>query len=232
VAIFKNCHFFFLNKMMRKKWGRPPKDKKQVRRREERWPHIRKPQDRKENSQFKHRFNTKYKKEFDVTNKYQYYSNVIKYLDTFKIYKGIVFLLNNGYFDIDYIGNRKIIPSEQVLEELFRREMCTFRDQLIWEYDKKRCKAKAEKHFEKMRTKRFFIMLPNNKKFCFGKYDTRRASLAKDVALTLLNNLYIFDENSKYYLTPRQIRRMVSKEMHTRAFQKIDFKALILKYQN
>ena len=105
---------------MAKYWKNPPKDKKEVRKKEEKYPHLRKAKDYKENSQHLNRFDKSYKKEFDVDNPYQYYSKVSKYMKTFGIYKNMYYLVKNGYFDIDYIGARKIIPLYQVEEELFR----------------------------------------------------------------------------------------------------------------
>jgi hypothetical protein len=216
---------------MKKQWSNPPKDKKQIRKKEEKYSHLRKAKDYNNNSQFKHRFNKAYKREFKLDEKYQYFSSVKKYLTTYKIYKSIDFLTKKGYFEIDYIGKRKIIPSEQVIEELFRRELCVFRDTLIWENDKKREYAKRKKYHEKRRIKPFYIILPSGEKFCFGKFDVKRAKLAESVAMLLLNNIYIFDKESEFYMKPSQIRKMVNEKMHTRHFEKANFKELVLKYQ-
>lgn len=65
-----------------------------------------------------------------------------------------------------------------------------------------------------------------------GTYDTKRAKLAKDVAMFLLTNDYIFDKNSPYYLTDVQVRRMVREKMMTRAFEKLDFKSYVLEFKD
>jgi hypothetical protein len=148
-------------------------------------------------------------------------------MDTFNIYKSIDYLVKNKYFDIDYIGKRKIIPSEQVEEELFRREMCTFRDWLIWDNDKSRENAKQNKRAQKRRTRRFYMILPNGRKFWFGTYDIKRAKLAKDVSDFLYKHSYIFDKASYYYLTDAQIRKMVREKMMTRSFEKLNLQLYI-----
>ena len=214
---------------MAKYWQNPPWDKKEIRRREEKFPHLRKAKDYKDNCQHKHRFNKAYRKEFDTTNPYQYYSTVEKYMDDFGIYKTMRALVKEGYFSIDYIGRRRIIPSAEVEEELFRREMCTFRDWVIWDNDKCREFAKRRVAASKRRTKRFFLTAPGRKhKLFFGKFDTRNVKLARDVANFLLSNNFIFDENSEYYLTDKQIRSFVREKCGTHAFEKLDFKDYIL----
>lgn len=213
---------------MSKYWQNPPRDKKEVRRREEKFPHLRKAKDYKENNQHRNRFNKSYRTLFDTDNKYQYYSNVSKYMDTFNIYKSIDYLVKNKYFDIDYIGKRKIIPSEQVEEELFRREMCTFRDWIIWDNDRSRENAKRNKFNQKRRTRKFFMILKDKRKFWFGSYDIKRAKLAKDVSIFLYKHDYIFDKNSPYYLTDTQIRKMVREKMMSRSFEKLNIQSYII----
>lgn len=213
---------------MSKYWQNPPRDKKEVRRREEKFPHLRKAKDYKENNQHRNRFNKSYRTLFDIDNKYQYYSNVSKYMDTFNIYKSIDYLVKNKYFDIDYIGKRKIIPSVQVEEELFRREMCTFRDWIIWDNDKSRENAKRNKFNQKRRTRKFFMILKDKRKFWFGSYDIKRAKLAKDVSTFLYKHDYIFDKNSPYYLTDTQIRKMVREKMMSRSFEKLNIQSYII----
>ena len=214
---------------MAKYWKNPPKDKKEVRKKEEKYPHLRKAKDYKDNCQHLHRFNKSYREKFDTGNKYQFYSDVSKYMDTFDIYKNMYFLEKNGYFTIDYIGKRKIISSFEVEEELFRREMCTFRDWLIWESDRTREFAKRNMASAKRRTKRFYIEIPGRKnKFYYGSFDTLKIKLAKRVAAYLLKNDFIFDVNSKYYMTDKQIRTFVNKHCKTNSFQKIDIKNYVM----
>jgi hypothetical protein len=212
---------------MGKYWQNPPLDKKEVRRREEKFPHLRKSKDYKNNSQYLNRFDKSYKKEFDIDNPYQYYSKVSKYMKDFGIYKNIYYLTKNGYFDIDYIGNRKIIPSYQVEEELFRREMSTFRDWIIWDNDKSRENSKKEIRSKKKRTRRFYLILPCGRKLWYGTYDTKRISLAKDVAAFLLKNIYIFEPDSEYYLKDSHLRQFVREKMSSRLFERIDIKEAI-----
>ena len=44
----------------------------------------------------------------------------------------------------------EVIATEEILEELFRREMCVFKDWLIWNNDKVREKYKKEKNRKKL----------------------------------------------------------------------------------
>lgn len=214
---------------MAKYWKNPPKDKKEVRKKEEKYPHLRKAKDYKANCQHLHRFNKAYREKFDTDNKYQFYSEVSKYMETFDIYKNMHFLEKNGYFTIDYIGKRKIIPSTEVEEELFRREMCTFRDWIIWETDKTREYAKRNVASAKRRSQRFYIQIPNRKKkLYFGSFDSRKIKLVKEVADYLLKNDFIFDSGSEYYLSDKQIRAFVNKHCQTKAFKKIDIKNYVL----
>lgn len=214
---------------MKKYWQNPPRDKMEIKRREEKFPHLRKAKDYKDNCQHLKRFNKDYRKKFDTENKYQFYSIVKSYLDDFGIYKNMYYLEKNGFFSVDYIGNRRIIPSEEIEEELFRREMCTFRDWVIWDNDKSREYSKRNAYKSKRRSKRFYIQSSDGKKIWFGTYDTKRFNLAKDVATFLLSNDYIFDKNSEYYLTDSQIRKIVRKHMMSRAFEKIDLQQVICK---
>ena len=214
---------------MAKYWKNPPKDKKEVRKKEEKYPHLRKAEDYKENCQHLHRFNKTYREKFDINNQYQFYSDVSKYMETFDIYKNMRFLEKNGYFTIDYIGNRKIIPSFEVEEELFRREMCTFRDWIIWENDKSREYAKRNIAAAKKRSRRFYIEIPDRKsKMFFGEFDIRKTKLARDVATYLLSNSYIFEKTSPYYMKDSQIRTFVKKNCATHSFRNINLKDYVL----
>lgn len=152
---------------MKKYWQNPPWDKKEIRRREEKFPHLRKAKDYKENAQHLNRFNKDYRKKFDNENAYQFYANVASYMDDYGIYKNMYYLEKNGFFTIDYIGNRRIISSKEVEEELFRRELCTFRDWVIWDNDKSREYAKRNQRYAKRRSKRFYIEIPGRHKLWF-----------------------------------------------------------------
>lgn len=214
--------------IMSRFWKNPPKDKLEVRKKEEKYNHLRKAKDYKDNAQLLHRFDNSYRTKFDVSKPYQMYTVVKDYMKTFKIYKSLEYLINNKFFNIDYIGNRRIIPNEDVLDEIFRREMCVFRDWIIWENDKKRERAKQIKRKEKKNSKRFFINI-NNRRIWFGTYPLNRFNLAKDVAAFLLKNDYIFDKSSQYYLKDAELRKIVRQKMHSRSFEKMDLKSYILK---
>lgn len=216
---------------MSKHWQNPPWDVKEIRRREEKFPHLRKSKDYKTNCQHLHRFNKSYRELFDIDNRYQFYSIVSKYMEDFGIYKNMNYLVKNGFFDIDYIGSRKIIPSEQVEEELFRRELCTFRDWIIWDNDKSRENSKKEKRKVKNRTKRFYMTFPDRPKLWFGTYDIKRTKLAKDVANFLYKNDYIFDKNSPYFLKDSEIRKLVREKMMTRSFEKLNLQSYISEFK-
>lgn len=140
-------------------YRKPPKSKQEVQKREKKYNHLRKSKDYKSNAQTLNRFNKSYRKLLDLSAPYQYYSEVEKYMDTHKIYKGMTYLVNRGYFNVDYIGNRRIIPTDEILEELFRREICAFKDWTIWNNDHrselyKKDKIKRRHKREKKRRRR------------------------------------------------------------------------------
>lgn len=136
---------------MKNKWHKPPISKFEVRKREEKYKHLRKSKDYKNNAQCLNRFDKSYRKLLDTSVPYQFYTAVKKYMAPYKIYKGITFLVNKGYFNIDYIGNRRIIPTEEIMEELLRREMCAFKDWTIWNNDKSKENYKKLKHERKLK---------------------------------------------------------------------------------
>lgn len=209
---------------MSKRWKNPPKDKKQVRYREEKYGHIRHKKNFSSKNQYNNRFDKSYKKLFDINSKYQRYSTVKKYLSPQKIYKGITFLENNSYFTIDYIGKYKIIPSDEVEDELFRREMCAFKNLQCWRNDIKRKTVKRKKE----KTMRFYIVI-NGKKECYGRFLESNALQAKRVAELLIENRYIFDKTSPYFLTMSEIRKMVNRYLQTKKSLSVDLKSLITK---
>lgn len=208
-------------------WKNPPKDKKQIRKREEKYGHIRHKKDFSAKNQYKNNFDKSYKKLFDVDSKYQKYATVKKYLKPQKIYKGITFLENNSYFNIDYIGKFKIIPSEEVEEELFRREMCAFKNLQCWKNDIKRRSIKRKKE----KTMRFYLII-NGKKECYGRFLESHAIQAKRVAELLINNSYIFDKTSPFYMSMPNIRKMVNRYLQTKKSLSSDLKALIIKIKH
>lgn len=134
---------------MKNRFYKPPTTKSEVRNREEKYNHLRKHKDYKENAQCLNRFDKKYRSLFDPSVPYQYFSVAEKYLKPLKIYKGKKYLIKRGYLTVDYIGTRLIVPTGEVLEELFRREMCAFKDWTIWNNDRAREIVKKEKRKNK-----------------------------------------------------------------------------------
>lgn len=205
----------------------PANSKADIRRKENYYKHIRKYKDFKDNNQYRHRFNKKYKELYIDDLPYQSAWKVKQYMTTNAIYKSFNYLSNNDFFTAETDNNKKLIPSSEVEEELFRREMCCFRDWRIWIDDKNRNTAKQQNYNKKRRTKKFFMTFPNRRKFCFGKFDIKRASHAKKIADYLYANLYIFDKKSPYYLTDKEIFKLVKDKMQTNKFFSIDLKHYI-----
>jgi hypothetical protein len=206
---------------MGKKWAKPPCDKLQVLKREKRYNHLRKKQDYKNNNQYVN-LNKNYKKLFDVDLPYQYLSKVKQYISTGGIYKGLTYLINHNLFEVEYDNNRKIVPSKDVEMELFRREMCAFKDLQIWKSDISKRKAKSKKP-KKIK----FYLIINGKKEHFGSFPENRSNHAKKVAHYLLNNKYIFDTTSPYYFDIKDLRKIINRYFQTNKFLNTDFKYLI-----
>ena len=76
------------------------------------------------------------------------------------------------------------------------------------------------------------MTFPNRRKFCFGKFDIKRASHAKKIADYLYANLYIFDKKSPYYLTDKEIFKLVKDKMQTNTFFNTDLKSYISAIKN
>jgi hypothetical protein len=109
--------------------------------------------------------------------------------------------------------------------------MSTFRDWIIWDNDKSRENSKKEIRSKKKRTRRFYLILPCGRKLWYGTYDTKRISLAKDVAAFLLKNIYIFEPDSEYYLKDSHLRQFVREKMSSRLFERIDIKEAIMAFK-
>lgn len=211
--------------------AKPANSKLDIRRKEDYYKHIRKYKDFKDNNQYKHRFNKKYKHLFIDDLPYQSEWKVKQYMTTDGVYKSLNWLEKNGYFTTEVENNKKLIPSSEIEEELFRREMCCFRDWRIWIDDNNRNTAKRENYNKKRRTRRFYMTFTNRPKLFFGKFDIKRATHAEKVANHLYANLYIFDKDSPYYLTDKEIRNFVKLHMQTNKFLKEDFKLLIANFK-
>lgn len=208
--------------------AKPANSKADIRRKEDYYKHIRKYKDFKDNNQYKHRFNKNYKQLFVKDLPYQSEWKVKQYMQTNGIYKSLNYLKKNEFFTTEIDDNKKLILTSEVEEELFRREMCCFRDWRIWIDDKNRNTAKQQNYNKKKRTKKFFITMPDGHRFCFGKFDIKRASHAKKIADYLYANLYIFDKKSPYYLTDKEIFKLVKNKMQTNTFFNTDLKTYIL----
>lgn len=213
---------------MFKRRAKPANSKLDLRRKENYYKHIRKYKDFKANNQYRHRFNKNYKKIYNEDLPYQSEWKVKKYIQTFGIYKGLKYLKDNGYFTAEIDNNKKLIPTSEVEEELFRREMCCFRDWRIWIDDNIRNTARRENYNKKRRTKKFFMTFDNRPKLFFGKFDIKRTKHAGEVANYLYENSYIFDKNSPYYLNDKEIRKLVKLKMQTNSYKNMDLKAYIL----
>lgn len=214
-----------------KRKAKPANSKLDIRRKEDYYKHIRKYKDFKDNNQYKHRFNKNYKQLFVEDLPYQSEWKVKQYMQTNGIYKSLNYLKKNELFTTEIDNNKKLIPTSEVEEELFRREMCCFRDWRIWIDDKNRNTAKRESYNRKRRTRKFFMTFANRPKLFFGKFDTKRAAHAQKVANHLYANSYIFDKESPYYLTDKEIRNFVKLHMQTNKFLKEDFKLLIINFK-
>lgn len=214
-----------------KRKAKPANSILDIRRKENYYKHIRKYKDFKDNNQYKHRFNKKYKQLFNEDLPFQSEWKVKQYLTTYGVYKGLNYLKNHNFLTTEIDNNKKLIPTSEIEEELFRREMCCFRDWRIWVDDKNRNNAKREKFNQKRRTRKFFMCFNNRPKLMFGRFDTKRATHAEKVANYLYKNSYIFDKNSPYYLTDKEIRKFVKLKMQTNKFLTEDFKLLILNFK-
>ena len=214
-----------------KRKAKPANSVLDIRRKEDYYKHIRKYKDFKDNNQYKHRFNKKYKHLFIDDLPYQSEWKVKQYMSTDGVYKSLNRLKNEGYFTTEIDNNKKLIPTSEVEEELFRREMCCFRDWRIWIDDKNRNTAKREGYNQKRRTRKFYMTFANRPKLFFGKFDVKRAKHAEKVANYLYENMYIFDKDSPYYLTDKELRNFVKLHMQTNKFLKEDFKLLITNFK-
>lgn len=207
--------------------AKPANTKEDLRRKEEYYKHIRKYKDFKDNNQYRHRFNKKYKQLYVEDLPFQSEWKVQQYMHTDAIYKSLNYLKENGYFTTEIDNNKKLIPSSEVEEELFRREMCCFRDWRIWIDDKNRNTAKRQEYNKRRRTRKFFMTFPNRSRLFFGRFDTKRAKHAEEVANYLYQNAYIFDKNSPYYLTDKEVRKLVRDKMQTNSYKKLDLQSYI-----
>jgi hypothetical protein len=210
---------------------KPANSKLDIRRKEDYYKHIRKYKDFKDNNQYRHRFNKKYKHLLIDDLPYQSEWKVKQYMSTDGIYKSLNHLKKNGYFTTEIDNIKKLIPTSEVEEELFRREMCCFRDWRIWIDDNNRNTAKRENYNKKRRTRKFYMTFANRPKLFFGKFDVKRAKHAEKVANHLYKHLYIFDKDSPYYLADKEIRNFVKLYMQTNKFLTEDFKLLILNFK-
>lgn len=147
--------------------AKPANSKEDLRRKQEYYNHVRKYKDFKDNNQYKHRFNKKYKQLYVEDLPFQSEWKVQQYMHCDAIYKSLNYLKENGYFTTEMDGNKKLIPSSEVEEELFRREMCCFRDWRIWIDDKNRNTAKRQEYNKRRRTRKFFMTFANRRKLFF-----------------------------------------------------------------
>ena len=69
----------------------------------------------------------------------------------------------------------------------------------------------------------------NGKKECYGRFLESHAIQAKRVAELLINNSYIFDKTSPFYMSMPNIRKMVNRYLQTKKSLSLDLKALIIK---
>ena len=78
----------------------------------------------------------------------------------------------------------------------------------------------------------FILNLHNGKNIWYGSYDIKRKNFAKRISEYLLNNAYIFDVNSEYYLTEPELRKLVREKMMSNSYLKIDLKSYILELKS
>ena len=102
--------------------------------------------------------------------------------------------------------------------------MCAFKNLQCWKNDIKRRSIKRKKE----KTMRFYLII-NGKKECYGRFLESHAIQAKRVAELLINNSYIFDKTSPFYMSMPNIRKMVNRYLQTKKSLSLDLKALIIK---
>jgi ankyrin repeat protein len=81
---------------MSKRWKNPPKDKKQVRYREEKYGHIRHKKNFSSKNQYNNRFDKSYKKLFDINSKYLRGKTLAHYVVKYNVTGLILYLSKNG----------------------------------------------------------------------------------------------------------------------------------------
>ena len=153
-------------------------------------------------------FNKKYKK-FDWSKDYYSKQEVVEIVDDSKFRNLESIIKNSNHFDNFKIDNITYITRESLEEEFLKREMCSYMEDKMWKRSinkKKKIKCKTGP------TKEYFLR-GLGKKFYMGKLPTKMIKKIKLIKEFLLNNKSIFDKKSKNYLSPKQIRYLISRKM-------------------
>lgn len=194
------------------------KDKKEIVYKERLYGILRAYKNYKRDSQYIHRFDKSYKKIFNEFIPYQSENSVRKYMRSFRgVYPSFNKLKEDGHLTKIKKGHRNYIPTEEVEEELFKREMCVFRDWRMWlDHRKLRNHKNVTTYYKRVNKREFWMIIPGtDRKFLIGLFLPEKSSFVEKIYNLLCENSYIFDETSEYYLPDKEIQKMIRRNFNT-----------------
>lgn len=154
-------------------------------------------------------------KELDFTKSYIKKSDAAIVLkDDNRYFRSLDTMLKHGDIETFSVRHRSFVPLEDIEQEMLRRELCAYKDNLLYaKEEKSRNYKEARKSF---RAKDEVVIDILGKERSLGKFPRVHMKRVREAIKFLFKNQDIFDENDEEKVHPRYMRKFVTRFMNSR----------------
>lgn len=152
-------------------------------------------------------------KELDFTKSYIKKSDAAIILkDDNRYFRGLNTMLKHGDIETFSVRHRSFVPLEDIEQEMLRRELCAYKDNLLYAKEEKtRNYKEAKKNF---RAKDEVVIDILGKERSLGKFHRIHMKKVREAIKFLYQNQHIFDERDDEKVHPRYMRKFVTRFMN------------------
>lgn len=152
-------------------------------------------------------------KELDFTKSYIRKSDAAIILkDDNRYFRSLDTMLKHGDIETHSVRHRTFVPLEDIEQEMLRRELCAYKDNLLYAKEEKtRNYKEARKNF---RAKDEVVIDILGKERSLGNFPRCHMKKVREAIKFLFKNQDIFDENDEEKVHPRYMRKFVTRFMH------------------
>lgn len=154
-------------------------------------------------------------KELDFTKSYIRKSDAAVILkDDNRYFRSLDTMLKHGDIETFSVRHRAFVPLEDIEQEMLRRELCAYKDDLL--YIKEEKNRNYKEAIKNSRAKDEVVIDILGKERSLGKFPRIHMKKVREAIKFLFKNQDIFDEKDREKVHPRYMRKLVTRFMNNR----------------